>query len=255
MKQSLDQREVMHGKRLAASDAEGIWGWGSPAGQVRAQRRAKMIMESARLGAESKVLEIGCGTGLFTEYFARSGARLIAVDISRELIGIAQRRGLARGRVQFLAESFEACLLEDSFDAVIGSSVLHHLNIRPALRKIYQVLKPGGRISFAEPNILNPQIMLQKNIPCIKARLGDTPDEIAFSSWQMRSLLEEIGFTDIFITPFDWLHPAVPKVFIGPVSRFGLILERIPVLKAFAGSLHVAACRPFLHLGSREGGV
>jgi len=35
--------------------------------------------------------------------------------------------------------------------------------------------------TFAEPDMLNPQITLQKNIPALKRRLGDTPDETAFS--------------------------------------------------------------------------
>ena len=37
---------------------------------------------------------------------------------------------------------------DDSFDAVIGSSVLHHLDIEKALSEIYRVLRPGGVISF-----------------------------------------------------------------------------------------------------------
>jgi 2-polyprenyl-3-methyl-5-hydroxy-6-metoxy-1,4-benzoquinol methylase len=37
------------------------------------------------------VLEIGCGTGNFTELFAKTGADIIAVDISQELIRIEQK--------------------------------------------------------------------------------------------------------------------------------------------------------------------
>ncbi len=66
------------------------------------------------------------------------------------------------------------------FDSVVGSSVLHHLEIEEALREIYRVLQAGGAIYFTEPNMLNPQIAIQKNVPWVKRRLGDSPDETAF---------------------------------------------------------------------------
>src|SRR5215470_6599353 len=87
-------REIEHGKRLAALETETVWGWGTPAGRLRAKRRAMLIGEGARLGPGVRVLEIGCGTGLFTEAFAATGADIVAVDISPELVDIAKRRGL-----------------------------------------------------------------------------------------------------------------------------------------------------------------
>ena len=236
--------EIAHGKFLAESDPELIWGWGTPAGRLRAERRGQIIAAGAQLGPGRRALEIGCGTGLFTEMFAQSGAALIAVDISGALLARARARGLPEDRVQFLEKRFEECDLEAPFDAVIGSSVLHHLEIRPTLEKIYALLKPGGVLSFAEPNMLNPQIMIQKNIPWIKEKLGDSPDETAFMRWQFQALLGQIGFHRIEITPFDWLHPATPRPFIAGVRRLGQGLERIPGLREFAGSLHIRACRP-----------
>src|SRR5947209_2941817 len=73
--------EILHGRKLAAGHAETTWGWGTPAGKQRASRRAAMIAHGARLGPGVRALEIGCGTGLFTECFALSGAEIVAVDI------------------------------------------------------------------------------------------------------------------------------------------------------------------------------
>ena len=53
---------------------------------------------------------------------------------------------------------------------------MHHLNVKKALVEFYRVLKPGGTIYFTEPNMLNPIIAVQKNIPFIKKLMGDTPD-------------------------------------------------------------------------------
>ena len=74
-------REIKHGEWLAVHDTEGVWGWGTPAGQLRAKRRSDLIVQGGRLGPGKRVLEIGCGTGNFTALFAESGANIVAVDI------------------------------------------------------------------------------------------------------------------------------------------------------------------------------
>ena len=237
--------EIIHGQKLASGDAEYMWGWGSPAGKVRAARRGRFIAQGAHLGPQSRVLEVGCGTGLFTEMFAHSGAKIVAVDISPELLDQAQERGLPTDQVEFLAKRFEDCEVHGPFQAVVGSSVLHHLEVEPSLRKIFDLLEPGGYLSFAEPNMLNPQIMIQKNIPFIKRWLNDSPDETAFVRWRLRALLEKIGFREVTITPYDWLHPYTPRPLIGLVNLMGKFVEIIPVLREFSGSLVIAARRPF----------
>jgi SAM-dependent methyltransferase len=176
--------------------------------------------------------------------FAQTGAQVLAVDISPELLATARSRGLPAARVQFLARGFEECDVHGPFDAVIGSSVLHHLEVETSLRKMYDLLAPGGTLAFAEPNMLNPQICVQKNVPWIKRMLGDSPNETAFVRWRLRSLLRRIGFEDILLMPFDWLHPMTPRLLIGPVALLGRVLEKVPLLREFAGSLLIQALRP-----------
>lgn len=238
------QREILHGIKLAHAGAEEVWGWGTPAGQRRAARRGRVIADGASLKPGLHVLEVGCGTGNFTEIFADYGPRIIAVDISGELLALARDRGLPAGRVTFLEKRFEDCDLDGPFDAVIGSSVLHHLDYTESLAKIFDLLKPGGMLSFAEPNMLNPQIAVQKNVSWIKERLGDSPDETAFVRWRLAALLRRIGYTDVRLTPFDWLHPLTPRPLIGIVSVLGRITEWVPLVREFAGSLYIQARRP-----------
>ncbi len=127
---------------------------------------------------------------------------------------------------------------------MIGSSVLHHLELGPALAEVRRVLKPGGRFVVAEPNMLNPQIMIQKNVPFVKRLAGDTPDETAFFRWRIARDLERAGFSAIEIEPYDFLHPMVPAPLIGGVALLGNVLERLPLLREFAGSLIISAARP-----------
>jgi SAM-dependent methyltransferase len=127
---------------------------------------------------------------------------------------------------------------------VYGSSILHHLELDPALGEIRRVLKPGGRLVFAEPNMLNPQILVQKNVPLIKRWLGDTPHETAFVRWPLVARLKRAGFTGARVLPFDFLHPLTPRPLIGLVSGLGAAAERVPILREIAGSCVIVAERP-----------
>lgn len=235
------QHEIEHGVLLANLDTEKSWGWGTPAGKIRARRRAKLIIAASELNSDKKVLEIGCGTGLFTEIFAETGAEIISVDISPELLKKAKARNLPP-TVHILEKRFEDCDLDGPFDAILGSSILHHLAVKAALTKIHELLKPGGVISFAEPNFLNPQVFLERKFR--KWFPYTSPDEIAFVRWHLKKDLEEAGMIKVEITPFDWLHPSTPKKLISQVNSLGQIFEKIPILKEFSGSLLIRAERP-----------
>jgi 2-polyprenyl-3-methyl-5-hydroxy-6-metoxy-1,4-benzoquinol methylase len=236
------ENEIHHGELLASKDTELIWGWGSPAGRVRATRRATFIGRGANLAPKVHALEIGCGTGMFTEMFAQTGARIVAVDISPDLLKKAKSRNLPKDTIRFMEKRFEECDVDGPFDAVIGSSILHHLELGKALQRIYELLKPNGVLSFAEPNMLNPQVFAERTFRKIFPYIS--PDETAFVRWTLKRKLQKAGFTDIEITPFDWLHPSVPRSFIGLVSGMGRTVEMIPFLREFSGSLYIRAIRP-----------
>ena len=240
----MDQRiknEITHGKFLAENDAGEIWNWESPAGKIRWARRVKMLTDS--IHPDCRLLELGCGTGYFTKEIAKTKANIVAIDISPELLTIA-KENVTDENVTFREENAYNMSFEDNrFDFVIGSSVLHHLDIKKALSEIYRVLKKDGIISFTEPNMMNPQIALQKNIPWLKRKSGDSPDETAFFRWQLSGLLKKQGFKILEIKPFDFLHPAVPPKLINPISSIGQFCERIPVFKEIAGSIFIKACK------------
>jgi len=236
------QHEIVHGKKLATEGAEAIWNWASPAGQKRANRRAQFLVTVGKISATDRVLEIGCGTGLFTRKIAeQSGATIIANDLSEELLAIARETN-ANPRICYeIGDAMNLTYGEGEFDVVCGSSILHHLNFDEILPEIFRVLKKGGRMVFAEPNMLNPQILIQKNVPFIKARLGDSPDETAVIRWKFAKQLTNLGFSNVRIFPYDFLHPATPVMFIPLVDGVGRFIEKIPVLKEIAGSVIIYA--------------
>jgi len=234
-------KEIQHGRFLAEHGAGEIWNWESPAGKLRWARRVKMLSRHLRPGMS--VLELGCGTGYFTRELACSGANIVAVDVSPDLLEIAKANSSAPNVRYEIQNAYELSYPDAVFDSVVGSSVLHHLEIQEAIREIYRVLKPSGTIYFTEPNMLNPQIAIQKNVPWVKRKLGDSPDETAFFRWPLRRLLEQNGYRDVRIDPFDFLHPKTPVRLIDRLNAVGRLLESVPVISEFAGSLYIRAIK------------
>ncbi len=235
------EHEIEHGKFLAKEGAGDIWNWESAAGKVRWARRVEML--TSHITPQMQVLELGCGTGYFTKEMVAIGATITAIDISPDLLTVAQN-SIQSENVDFKEENaYKMTFPIASFDTVVGSSVLHHLDIEKALFEIHRVLKLGGKMVFTEPNMMNPQIALQKNIPWLKRKLGDSPDETAFFRWSLMKMLSRVGFQNIEIKPFDFLHPAIPYSAIASVSSIGNFMERIPIMKEIAGSLYITAIK------------
>jgi len=184
-----------------------------------------------------RVLELGCGTGLFTRMAAESGAEIVAIDISPVLLEEA------RGKTQSLNVTYQeadAHALEfpsEYFDVVFGSSILHHLIVRECLREVHRVLVSGGRAVFAEPNMMNPQIWMERNISWVRRVSGTSPDETAFVRFNLARQLWAQGFVDVIVLPHEFLHPWTPEALIPAVERLSRALERTPLIREIGGSL------------------
>ena len=231
--------------RGIADRAELIWNWESPSGRRRAARRAQLLAKNAEVVPGRSVLELGCGTGIFLEKIAASGARITGIDLSADLLAKCAARMRGASNVRLIRGNAEQMpFAEGTFDAVYGSSILHHLGLEAALAEVRRVLRPGGRMAFAEPNILNPQVAVMFHLGMTKEYFGVSPDEMAFSRFRASSALRAAGFTQISVTPFDFLHPATPVPAMNAVEGIGRALEKIPLVREIAGSMVISARKP-----------
>ena len=97
------------------------------------------------IAAGQRVLEVGCGTGVFLRLAADRGARTCGLDASRELLELARRRvpeaDLRAGDMQFLPYD------DDSFDLVAGfCAFFFAADMVAALREAGRVCKPGAPV-------------------------------------------------------------------------------------------------------------
>lgn len=115
------------------------------------------------------ILEYGCGDGENTVALAKRGAgRVIALDISPDLVEIARRRLAANGvtsGVEFVVGSaHDVPLADESVDVVFGMAILHHLDLRLAAREVRRVLRTGGRAIFQEPVRSSPLLRAARKL-------------------------------------------------------------------------------------------
>ena len=96
-----------------------------------------------------RILDIACGTGTSTLPLAKSGATVVGVDFSPEMIAEAGRK---HPRIEFRqADAMKLPFGDDEFDAVTISFGLRNVqDPKQALAEMYRVLKPGGRLVICE---------------------------------------------------------------------------------------------------------
>ncbi|MHB1319724.1 MAG: class I SAM-dependent methyltransferase [Anaerolineae bacterium] len=116
------------------------------------ERRLRMLSERVPL-AGRRVLDVGCGLGLYVQHFRALGAEAHGVDLDAERVEIALRTNpLVR---QGSAESLP--YPDGFFDVIFANEVLEHVaNDAQAVRESYRVLSPGGHMAFFVPNRLYP---------------------------------------------------------------------------------------------------
>jgi len=113
-----------------------------------------------------KVLEIGCGCGEASVFFATKGADVLATDISTGMVELAKKVANCNGvSINGITCSAEKLPLEDeSFDIVYAANVLHHVNLDIALDEAKRVLKKGGYFICWDPIQYNPAINIYRRI-------------------------------------------------------------------------------------------
>jgi len=157
------RREKSGGKPPARSPRRGTGGSGSAVwdqaarwydslvGFKGSEYQQNIILPGAwkLLGLKSgaAVLDLACGQGVFSRYLAQKGMTVTGLDVSQELVRLAQKRQSGK-KIRFeCADAADPSALEGgSFDGIVCLLAVQNIeHLEPVFANVHRWLKPGGR--------------------------------------------------------------------------------------------------------------
>ena len=106
--------------------------------------------------ADKRVVDVGCGGGILTEGLAREGADALGIDLSQELIDVADLHSLESGVSAHYEKISAEALAErqpESFDLATCMEMLEHVpDPGSIIKACAQLVKPGGLVFFSTLN-------------------------------------------------------------------------------------------------------
>ncbi|EKE05476.1 MAG: methyltransferase type 11 [uncultured bacterium] len=167
-----------------------------------------------------RVLDLGCGYGASSVYFAKKGARVVAIDASPESIKLAKklaRQYKVRDRVKFITGDVEQLILEkDTYDIVFGKAILHHLTISKVVPIIHRCLvRKGGKAIFIEPLGFSPFFSLYDRLF----------RRIARTSGELRLKQNDLSIFQTTFTNTNWIAVDILPCLLYMVYFCNLIIK------------------------------
>jgi SAM-dependent methyltransferase len=194
-----------------------------------------------------RVLELGCGDGIWAVRLAMLGAEVYAVDIADEAVALTLRRAEINGvggKVFAKRMSAYALDFEDGFfDLIHGTSVLHHLNCATLAPELKRVLAADGQAVFMENSANNKFLMLARKF-CGRFGISkwSSDDEYPLRSSDLTMLKPYFKAAKLHYPVFHFFFYLDAKFFKyrnAPVSRVvnfldNLVYRYLPFLRRYS---------------------
>ena len=192
-------------EKLNNAYGEGYYSeWADQQSHARSKMWKKRLdkVESVTKG-KGELLDVGCGLGMFISLAAKHGWRVAANELSEYAAKAASKSAKAE---VFHGQLENAKYSKDRFDVITIWHVLEHLESPlTTLRECARILKPGGKLIVAVPNVENKVFRFFYKLGRGKHfRLFDPDDKelhlYHFSSKTLKRILEHAGFKVVSIT-------------------------------------------------------
>ncbi len=180
-------------------------------------------------GKTGKILDVGCGTGLYWPVLSKYGDEVAGIDSSVSMIDEAQRLVRAKNlhnMTPSVQNSTHIGFPDAHFDVVMCVDSLHHIpRLKAAIREFHRVLKPGGRFLAVEPNMFNPLMFLAHLIP---------PEERYGVVRSFAPILRKLFnpyFNSIQFRYVNYVASADSETELRRVQSIGRLLVKLPLLR------------------------
>ncbi|MBQ4641178.1 MAG: class I SAM-dependent methyltransferase [Oscillospiraceae bacterium] len=120
------------------------------ADMIRSDRKIGMILDGAGVKSGCHILDVACGTGvLIPDYLQRQVASVTAIDISPEMVKIAQSK-FPQDNVQIICGDVETAVFTQKFDCIMVYNAFPHFpEPEQLIRVLFSHLAPGGTLTIA----------------------------------------------------------------------------------------------------------
>jgi len=129
----------------------------TPIGLLVKEYEARLLLEMLRPGPGERILDAGCGTGVFTAFWLAANARAVCLDLSLPMLRRTGKRQEGRPIAIIRGDMRRMPFTGGAFDKTISVTALEFIeNAEAAVRELFRVTRPGGRIVAATLNSLSP---------------------------------------------------------------------------------------------------
>jgi ubiquinone/menaquinone biosynthesis C-methylase UbiE len=137
----------------------------------------EFVVNFSEIKPGEKVLDIGCGTGDQSIYFAKRGAIVAGIDINPKIIGRALTRKKKEGLEVYFqgGDATNLPFLEPVFDVAVISLVLHEIKSKDrdkVISEMKRVVKKGERLIFVDFNCPLPKSMISFSVKLVEFFAG-----------------------------------------------------------------------------------
>jgi ubiquinone/menaquinone biosynthesis C-methylase UbiE len=156
----------------------------TPIGRLIRQYEGELILEMLKPGRGERILDVGCGTGIFTQDVIAAGSHVVGLDFSLPMLQRAGRKfegypfNMIQGNMRDLPFG------DNRFDKVASITAIEFIEDgRSAVSELFRVTKSGGTIVVASLNNLSPwatrrKVEARKGHPIFKHAFFRSPEDM-----------------------------------------------------------------------------